>query len=445
MEYRKIVEQSAFPDHDQSVKIFTRSRWLTPALVAMSLLATPGIATAAPQKTDCYDTTAPLTVEEQRLDDTLAPGGPAVGPELVHLAGFDDQVTRFTARLCGTFGLRQAQQLADSSGSALWRAAVTRAQSAQGSWDAYDDRPLYWARLHLTKALHQWQPKGWQLGAADRVRLIDTLDRASRGVPDVDFPQRKGIRRILVTGFDPFQLNGPNVRRSNPAGVAALQLDGKVFDTPQGAVVVQAAVLPVLWGAFDQGVVEAVYGDALRAETRPDAFVTISQGRPGLFDIERWAGRWRGGAPDNNDLGSRGTVPNAAGWPQPADEFIETTLPYEKMINAGTGPFTVNFNRRFCEWPLGTTPGTGTPSCRTDEPTPGAVAAQGGGGDYLSNESMYRANRVRLGMGATGVFGGHLHTPVLGQPVDPSALTDTAFETERRNIADQAVSLVAVV
>ncbi|ONI82228.1 hypothetical protein ALI22I_39535 [Saccharothrix sp. ALI-22-I] len=102
------------------------------------------------------------------------------------------------------------------------------------------------------------------------------------------------------------------------------------------------------------------------------------------------------------------------------------------------------YNRSFCGWPVGT-PGAGTPSCRTDEPTPGAAAASGSGGDYLSNESTYRANRLRLGLGAGTTAGGHLHTPVLGQPVDPAALTDPAFEQDRRAIAGQVVSLVSVI
>jgi pyrrolidone-carboxylate peptidase len=421
-----------------------RLRALLPAAVALSLLMAPGVASAQQDARACFDPAAPLSVEEQRLDDVLVVGGPAVGPELVRLAGFDASVKRFTDRLCAAPSPRAAQQLVSTAGDDLWQAAVKRAQSTQTTWDAYDDRPLYWARLHLTKALRQWTPR-FGLDATQRAALVTSVDRASRGISDVRFPAQPDVRRIVVTGFDPFQLTGSSVRRGNPAGAAALQLDGKVFDTPQGKVVVQAAVLPVLWGAFDEGVVEAVYGTALRNRVKPDAFVTISQGRPGRFDVERWASRWRGGFPDNNDASSRGPVPDAAGWPQPSTEFIETTLPFQKMIDAGTGPFPVQFNRSFCEWPVGTTPGTGPMSCRSDQPTPGAAAASGGGGDYLSNESMYRANRVRVGLGATGVLGGHLHTPVLTQPVDPAALTDAAFEAQRRDIANQAVALVGVV
>ncbi|QQQ76372.1 hypothetical protein IOD16_36065 [Saccharothrix sp. 6-C] len=406
--------------------------------LGLSLLTLPAVAHAQPAP--CFDPNAPLTVEEQRLGDRLTPTGPAVGPELVRLAGFEDDVSRFTTRLCEPMSLSQALYHAAGRGTELWQAAVRRAQSPQ-TWDAYDDRPLYWARLLATKALRQWQPRGWQLDAAGRARLVDVFDRTSRGVEEVRFAD--GVRRIAVTGFDPFQLSGTSVRRSNPAGASALRLDGKVVDTPSGPAVVQAAVLPVLWGSFDQGIVERFYGSALRST--PDALVTVSQGRPGQFDVERWAGRWRGGFPDNNDVPATGVVPDAAGWPQPAVEFIETTLPHQRMVDAGTTPFPVRYNREFCEWPLGTVPGTGTPSCRTDEPTPGAAAAAGSGGDYLSNESMYRANRLRLGLSATTTAGGHLHTPVLGQPADPAALTDAAFEHDRRAIVDQVVALVSVI
>ncbi|WP_346126773.1 hypothetical protein [Lentzea roselyniae] len=406
-------------------------------VIAAGLTVVPGVAHA--QDAPCYDTTVPLTVEEQRLDDTLVPGGPAVGPSLVKLAGFDGRVTDFTSKLCRQVVQKQAQQFVEREGNALWKAAVARAQSAQPlRHDAYDDRPLYWARLQLTTALRQWKPR-FSLSVHDRAKLVQRFDWASRGLSDSAFPARPGVRKVAVTGFDPFQLTETNVRRANPAGAAALQLDGREISTPSGKVVLQAAVLPVLWGGFDEGIVEQFYGSAL--EQKPDAFVTVSQGRPGRFDIERWAARWRGGSPDNNNVGSYGSVPNAAGWPQPPHEFIETSLPSQKMIDAGTGPFPVVLNRSFCEWVVV----GATQDCRTDSPTPGRVAAVGGGGNYLSNESMYRANRVRIGYGATSVLGGHLHTPVLGQPADPAALTDSAFEKQRRDIADQVKALVSVV
>ena len=54
---------------------------------------------------------------------------------------------------------------------------------------------------------------------------------------------------------------------------------------------------------------------------------------------------------------------------------------------------------------------------------------------------MFRSNRVRLGLGLTSVAGGHLHTPVLGQPTAPEALTDADFEARRQAIAAQVITL----
>jgi hypothetical protein len=55
---------------------------------------------------------------------------------------------------------------------------------------------------------------------------------------------------------------------------------------------------------------------------------------------------------------------------------------------------------------------------------------------------MYRSNRLRTGLGLTGIAGGHLHTPVLGTPTDPAALTDADFEARRAAISSQIVTLL---
>ncbi|MBE1496775.1 hypothetical protein H4696_003875 [Amycolatopsis lexingtonensis] len=412
---------------------------LLPLLAAVPLFALPGTAVAAP---GCFDPAAPLTVEEQRLTATLPAGGPAVGPELVRLAGLDPLVAEVKHDLCAARTPRRAERLVTQAGDRLWRTAVDRAQGRRpdlGTLDRFDDRPLYWARLQLSSAIRQWRPT---FGLPDRAALLTAFDRGSRGLDDVRFPLGK-TRRVMVSGFDPFQLDGRGLSISNPAGASALQLDGRVLDTPSGPAVVQAVSFPVVWGYFDDGIVEAAYGSALRDRARrPDVVLTISQGRPGRFDVERWAGAWRGGFPDNNNVSVTGGIPPAAGWPQPDVQFIETTLPYSRML-AVPGAYPVNFNQAFCVWPDSSHPGTGTEVCRSDAPAPGEIAASGGGGNYLSNESMFRANRVRLGLGLTSVAGGHLHTPVLGQPADPAALTDPAFESRRQAIAAQVIALTA--
>ncbi|OXM62427.1 hypothetical protein [Amycolatopsis vastitatis] len=411
---------------------------LLPLLAAVPVFAFPGVATATPR---CFDTAVPLTVEEQRLTATMPSGGPAVGPELVRLAGLDPLVAEVKHDLCAARTPRRAEHVVTRAGDRLWRTAVDRAQGRRpdlGTLDRFDDRPLYWARLQLSSAIRQWTPS---FGVPDRAALLTAFDHGSRGLDDIRFPAGK-TRRVMVSGFDPFQLDGAGVRISNPAGASALQLDGRVLDTPSGPAVVQAVSFPVVWGYFDEGIVEAAYGSALRDRARrPDVLMTISQGRPGRFDIERWAGAWRGGFPDNNNVSVTGGVPPAAGWPQPDVQFIETTLPYSRMLAAPAGAYPVNFNEAFCVWPDPAHPGTGTAVCRSDAPAPGEIAASGGGGNYLSNESMFRSNRVRLGLGLTSVAGGHLHTPVLGQPADPAALTDADFEARRQAIAAQVITL----
>jgi hypothetical protein len=410
---------------------------LLPLLAAVPLVAFPATASATP---GCFDPAVPLTVEEQRLSAALPAGGPAVGPELVRLAGFDAFVAEVEHDLCAARTPRRAGRVVTQAGDRLWRTAVDRAQGRRpdlGTLDRFDDRPLYWARLQLSSAIRQWAPS---FAVPDRAALLTAFDRGSRGLDDVRFPLGK-TRRVMVSGFDPFQLDGSGVRISNPAGASALQLDGRVLSTPSGPAVVQAVSFPVVWGYFDEGIVEAAYGSALRDRARrPDVLMTISQGRPGRFDVERWAGAWRGGFPDNNNVSVTGGVPPAAGWPQPDVQFIETTLPYTRMLEV-TGAYPVNFNQAFCVWPDPAHPGAGTPVCRSDAPAPGEIAASGGGGDYLSNESMFRSNRVRLGLGLTSVAGGHLHTPVLGQPADPAALTDADFEARRQAIAAEVIAL----
>jgi hypothetical protein len=112
------------------------------------------------------------------------------------------------------------------------------------------------------------------------------------------------------------------------------------------------------------------------------------------------------------------------------------------MIAAGTGPWTTYRNTQWCGWPAGDRP-SGRVRCFTDEgPTPGTQASSGGGGDYLSNESMYRSNRLRLALGATDVAGGHLHISALNYPSDRTVVIDDAFTADRTATVDQTVALV---
>jgi pyrrolidone-carboxylate peptidase len=310
-----------------------------------------------------------------------------------------------------------------------------------GTIERYDDRPLYWTRLMGTRDIRQWSPR-FAVSDQQRADLLRTYEYAARGITSTGF--RPGVTRVLVSGFDPYQLNN-EIRRSNPSGAAALQLDGLTFRAGGRTVQVQTVALPVTWSGFDAGIVEDAFGPHLTAGSpdRADLIMTISQGNRGVMNIERWAGAWRGGSADNDNVGVAEVVPPAAGWPQPdpAPEFIETSLPYQAMINAGTGPWPTALNQGICEWAAGDRP-SGAVTCHDGGPTAGGQAQSGGGGNYLSNESMYRSNRLRLELGATDVPGGHLHISALVYPADPLVLLDAAFSADRAATIEQTVALV---
>jgi hypothetical protein len=176
---------------------------------------------AVPAAAACTTSTAPLTVEEQRLESQPVPG------QILARSGFDARVTAFAAALCATASYTQATQAVTTHAAQLWKGAVDRAQAGPpggGQLAADDDRPLYWARLGMTRALRRWVPT-YGLSAARRATLERTLERASRGINSSAFDGSAG-RRLFVTGFDPFLLDD-EIRRGNPSGVAALTLDGQ--------------------------------------------------------------------------------------------------------------------------------------------------------------------------------------------------------------------------
>ncbi|PRY33348.1 hypothetical protein [Pseudosporangium ferrugineum] len=417
-------------------------RLFTVIAVCATFLGVPQAASAT-APADCYDRAAPVTYEEGRIETPALPGGTRVPYELVEAGGFGAYPDRLRAELCRVRTSAAAERVLRRHGARLWETAVARAQGriTMGTIDRYDDRPLYWTRLMGTRDLRQWQPR-FPLDDAGRAALLRTYEYASRGVSSTTFGP--GVKRVLVSGFDPYQLNG-EIRRSNPSGASALQLDGLTYGDGAQSVRVQAVMLPVTWSGFDAGIVEDAFGPHLTAGAREpaDLIMTISQGNRGVMNIEQWAGAWRGGSPDNNNEGEAELIPPAPGWPQPSPtpEFIETTLPYGAMIDAGTGPWPTALNPRLCEWAAGTRP-TGPVQCRTDGPSPGSQAQSGGGGDYLSNESMYRSNRLRLELGRTGLPGGHLHISALVYPANPLVVINDAFSADRAATVDQTVALV---
>ncbi|MFJ3664859.1 pyroglutamyl peptidase [Streptomyces sp. NPDC090106] len=385
--------------------------------------------TAVPQPALAEAGQAP-TAEELRLDR-------AVPQEILARSGFDDVAPEFARALGAARSYAQARGIVVREGAALWKRAVARAQGrgpAGGDLSRDDDRPLYWARLGMTRQVRGWEP---EFGLSDRQRawLLARLERTSRGQSDIRYP-KGGEKRVLVTGFDPFTLDR-DIRISNPSGATALALDGTVVQTPDGPARVETAVFPVRWRDFAEGTVERTLRPYLG---KVDLFTTVSQGRVGRFDVERTNGAWRGGFADNDNVGRTETIPVTDPASQP--QWTTTTLPYQAIVAATTGRFPVYDNTAVTEIPAGAT----APVVRPDGPTEGSTARAGGGGDYLSNEIAYRATLLRDRLGLHDRLpGGHVHTPVLQFGTgNTTEVTDPVFVRNRADVIAQVRAIVGV-
>ena len=390
---------------------------------------------AAPASPAAAATAPSPTVEEQRLDQ-------AVPREILQRSGFDAVPLRFTRALGTARSYAEARKVVVGQGSALWKRAVDRAQGrgpAGGDLSRDDDRPLYWARLGMSREVRTWEPS-FGLSDEQRAALLGELERTSRGQSAVRYPGGDRLKRVLVTGFDPFTLDR-DIRISNPSGASALALDGTVIETAEGPARVETVVFPVRWQDFTDQTVERALRPYLK---KVDLFTTVSQGRVGRFDVERTNGAWRGGFPDNDNVGVTGVVP----VPDPASQpqWTTTTLPYKAIVDADTGRFPVYDNTSVTEIPVGGT----LPVVRADGPTAGSAARAGGGGNYLSNEIAYRVTLLRDRLGLHDVLpGGHVHTPVLefgAGNTDPAtgSVTDPGFVQNRLDIIAQVRTILVV-
>lgn len=426
---------------------------LAPTLALAVLAAGSAAATThgSGDSPSCLDAATALPYEESFLARPEA-------QRLITEGGFDDTVAAFSEALCAAGDPAAASRVVEEHGAALWRLGVDRVQGrvdTGGSLSAGDDRPLYWARLAMIADLRRWSPD-FSLAAGERQGLIDSMDRISRGQRDITFPAADAVTRVLVTGFDPFTLNR-DVRQANPSGASALALDGVTVKGSDGPIRIEAALFPVRWRDFEDGMVEQALLPHFRAgKKQVDVFATTSQGRVGRIDLEHFNGAWRAGFGDNENVCYRGVVPIAAGTPTvaPQPQWTLSTHPIAAMVTAGTGPYPVLDNRTVTEVPAGTPSGPVTTSCpaapspgttRSNGPTPGSLARSGGGGNYLSNEIAYRATLLRDAVGLE-VPGGHIHTPVLQglNPSKPEELTNPTFESNRAAINAQVRQLVLV-
>ncbi|GAA1810193.1 hypothetical protein HC028_19010 [Planosporangium flavigriseum] len=427
--------------------------------------------------------------------------------QMVEGGGLQDFRPQLVRRLCQTTTAGTAMMLVKQEGEQLWQAAVRRAQhkgKVNGSLPYSDDRPLYWTRLQSTAAIRQWKPR-FDLPPASRATLITAFDRASRGMFDIDFPAGRSVVRVITSGFDPYTLDGGpagtapgatgnNIRHGNPSGATALSIDGTTYQTKDGRTAyIQAYTLPVNYTEFKAGYLEDTVGPFMRPGPRQvDASITVSQAVGSEFWLEQWNGRYHGTYPGNdkslpcpivngvpqlavNNHGCNSTVVQRWGGPSTFSltnppQWTSATLPMAEMIKADTGrsvprppgdtwpdtsvAFGVIWHTSYDEFPDCTSPARVTrnnpppvafpPPTAPIPPDPGSCSYNGGGGNYLSNESAYRNTLLRDRMGLR-IPAGHIHTPDMQHFETPYNPSDATFDAWRQAIAAQTRNLIHAV
>ncbi len=328
-------------------------------------------------------------VEEQRLSKARTANADMVTRYQVFAGDLAEGLT-----VANTQAMRSA--LVTRIARALWQRAVT--DSASGF---ADDRALYWGRLALRVSLRaELREHNSELET-----LLSLLEYHSRGFADIHFPDN-GTQRILITGFDPFQLD-QNVTQSNPSGLAALMLDGTTVRNGAVQARIEAATMPVRFEDFDLGIIEDFLTPHFRAN-RLALMVTISMGRSG-FDLERFPGLRRSSASGDNRNVITGAnaenplIPHLGEALLEGPEFVEFSLPTNVMLHA-PGDWPVVDNRRVRTLERGWFAAIDLNELADQ------TAVSGSGGGYLSNEISYRSIALHRRLQADFPIG-HIHTP----------------------------------
>ena len=282
------------------------------------------------------------------------------------------------------------------------------------------ERALYWARMRMLVAL---KSHAFCLASvAARNELAKLFEQKSRGY-DLTFSAAPGgAKKILVTGFDPFQLD-LGIETSNPSAATALAFHGRTITSSAKSAYLESAIFPVRYRDFDFGVVEDLVNPRLGGAGQVDIIITVSQnGSSRAFDVERLAGRRRLGLFDNEHVNF---PPRQLGANTTHPAFLETTLPVIQFV---PGPFTsppdddqrVFFDQSFkSENPAQSFKGASDPTAPAgaNANTPAHAlntitgqALEGSGGSYLSNEIFYRVAHRRVTLASTTLTG-HVHIP----------------------------------
>lgn len=257
-----------------------------------------------------------------------------------------------------------------------------------------DDRALYWARNKIQVRLKRHflfekdidfensivlkNSKENEIHLCD---IIQLFEEKSRNYTGIDFSKAGNLKKVLITGFDPFQLDS-NKLQSNPAGVVALAL----ANSEKLNAVIQTMIFPVKYSDFDnsreinKGVGEGVVEKYIKKWiSKVDMIITVSQALPNEYNIDMFATSRRGGSSDNMNH-TRKVDSHALVLNNKDLEWIETTLPKE---------FT-NIPQVKYEWEY-----NDIKHNADTYPKKGENIKSGSGSNYLSNEIFYRVAKMR--------------------------------------------------
>lgn len=358
------------------------------------------------------------TVEELRIPTAVKAMPTVAGRLAARIDAFAEQINKAKSYTVLT-------QLVLRHAPALWNDA----KKSFITLGDYDDRPLYWSRLKMSKILRSSEGFA-KLFPNQQQKLLWTLELLSRGQSDVKF-DKKADKKILITGFDPFFLDR-NIDQSNPSGVVALSLDDIVLSVEGKTAEVEVLIVPVRFADFDQGMIEELLTPYI-AEKNVDMVITVSMGREN-FDLERYPALRRSAkAPDNLNVLTGATknkplVPKLKSNELKGPEFVEFSLPVDAMKN-GSGKYQVNDNRNVSTLEK-------TYAAQSLAEIVNKVSVNGSGGGYLSNEISYRSILLREKYNPLLPVG-HIHTPRI-KSFDQQALMDIVNQT--KNIITQGVA-----
>ncbi len=370
---------------------------------------------------------------------------------------------RTTSGTLGSFATELIRSLSQSAsisndflrerGKKLWELGYQFVQN-HFTDSKVDDRILYFSRLEAMAALRDVLKMDLPPLTPNQLNIFEYSSRGfdiSDDGKDVHIGfQPTETNRVVVTGFDPFQLYKEGLI-SNSAGLIAMNLHEETISVgnPRKNFKIRTAVFPVRFRDFDSGLVERVMQQAVKECA---LIMTCSWTPDGKFNIDRFATRYRVmGAPDNEKITSATNFP-LGGTLSDVPYYLESTLPYtpigvvkvlnpqknnlpeNRKVSGPSNPTYVVINQTFtldtpkkCADRPGIDPATGEflpkentkdayeKNDKKGDPNPRNCGelAEGSGGNYLSNEIFYRTSRIRRKT-KPGLPTGHLHMPTIG-------------------------------